>query len=170
MNRVLMHWNGLDMETAVAKILPCCGSQSWAHRMASRRPILDEQALTLVSDEVCRSLGEPDWDEAFRSHPRIGEWDSRTAAATQSRSWSSEEQRGVGTADEDIKALLAEGNRAYERRFGRIFIVCATGKSAAEILDGLRRRLGNDSNREFLEAAEQQRQITQLRLKKWLQS
>lgn len=108
--------------------------------------------------------------EAFRSHPRIGESHGSASAPVRSATWSGEEQRRVGTASEDIKMALAEGNRAYEQRFNRIFIVCATGKSAAEILEILRRRLHNDEATELHEAAEQQRQIAQLRLKKWLHS
>jgi OHCU decarboxylase len=82
--------------------------------------------------------------------------------------WSSEEQQKVGAAEHHVLAALAEGNRAYEERFGRIFIVCATGKSADTILDILRRRLRNDEQTELQESAEQQRQITNLRLKKWI--
>jgi 2-oxo-4-hydroxy-4-carboxy-5-ureidoimidazoline decarboxylase len=170
MSDVLARWNGLRLEEAAKEIRPCCGSKAWAHGMASRRPISNEAALLAASDEVWRRLPESDWMEAFRSHPRIGE--SRGPASTPARSavWSGEEQRNVGTASEEIKTALAEGNRAYEQRFNRIFIVCATGKSAQEILEMLQRRLGNDKATEFREAAEQQRQIAQLRLKKWLHS
>jgi 2-oxo-4-hydroxy-4-carboxy-5-ureidoimidazoline decarboxylase len=115
-------------------------------------------------------LLESDWMEAFRSHPRIGESRSPASASAQSAAWSGEEQGRVGTAGEDVKAALAEGNRAYEQRFKRIFIVCATGKSAPEILKILRRRLQNNETTELREAAEQQRQIAHLRLKKWLSS
>jgi 2-oxo-4-hydroxy-4-carboxy-5-ureidoimidazoline decarboxylase len=87
----------------------------------------------------------------------------------QSVEWSAQEQRNVGEAEAAVKKALANENREYERRFNRIFIVCATGKSAQEILEILRSRLDNDSDTELHEAAEQQRQITQIRLKKWLQ-
>jgi len=137
--------------------------------MADRRPIANEAALLAACDEIWSSLGEDDWLEAFRSHPRIGE---SAAASLSSRSfgWSSEEQSKVGTANDDVKAALVEANLAYERRFGRIFIVCATNKSAPEILEILRPRLGNDDAAELREAAEQQRQIAHIRLKKWLSS
>jgi 2-oxo-4-hydroxy-4-carboxy-5-ureidoimidazoline decarboxylase len=123
-------------------------------------------ALLAASDETWRGLGESDWMEAFHSHPRIGE--ARAAAATpaQSLAWSTAEQQKV-TGDA-VKTALAEANREYENRFGHIFIVCATGKSGPEILEILRRRLENDKEIELREAAEQQRQITQIRLKKWL--
>ncbi len=170
MNDVLARWNSLDPGNAEKEILPCCGSQGWARGMASRRPILNETELLAASDEVWNSLAEPDWLEAFRSHPRIGESHSQAVNPAKSVAWSGEEQRRVGTAAEDVKLALAEGNREYEQRFHRIFIVCATGKSAPEILKILLRRLHNDEAAELLEAAEQQRQIAQLRLKKWLAS
>ena len=170
MSDVLARWNGLRLEEAAKEILPCCGSKAWAHGMASRRPISDEAALLAASDEVWRELPESDWMEAFRSHPRIGESRSPASAFARSAAWSGEEQQNIGAASEDIKTALAEGNRAYEQRFHRIFIVCATGKSAQEILEILRRRLGNDEATELHEAAEEQRQIAQLRLKKWLHS
>jgi OHCU decarboxylase len=170
---VLSQWNRMPTAEAVASILPCCGSQAWAQKMASRRPIEGEAGLLNASDEIWRSLSRPDWMEAFESHPRIGEsttvsvkTDSSTA---QSVEWSANEQRDVEIADFAVKAALAEANREYERRFNRIFIVCATGKSAAEMLEILRRRLRNDAETELLEAAEQQRQITAIRLLKWIQ-
>jgi 2-oxo-4-hydroxy-4-carboxy-5-ureidoimidazoline decarboxylase len=138
--------------------------------MATRRPILDEAALLTACDEVWKNLSEADWLEAFRSHPRIGDSQAPAFAPSQSAAWSGEEQRKVGAAADDIKATLAAGNRAYEQKFNRIFIVCATGKSAPEILGILERRLRNDETTELLEAAEQQRQIAHLRLKKWLLS
>jgi len=150
------------------EILPCCGSKAWAQEMTVRRPILDESALLATCDQVWRSLPESDWLEAFRSHPRIGDSHSPASAPARSAAWSGEEQRKVRASSEEIKTALAEGNRAYEQRFNRIFIVCASGRSAPEILEILRRRLRNDDATELHEAAEQQRQIVNLRLKKWL--
>ena len=170
MRQVLARWNALQPDKASEAILPCCGSKAWAHGMAARRPLLDEPALLAACDEVWKGLAESDWLEAFHSHPRIGDSHSPAAAPPQSAAWSGEEQRKVGSAGEDIKLALAEGNRAYEQKFSRIFIVCATGKSAPEILEILRRRLSNDEAMELREAAEQQRQIAHLRLRKWLSS
>jgi OHCU decarboxylase len=169
-NDVLARWNGLRPDEAAEEILPCCGSKAWARDMAARRPIIDEVDLLAGCDHVWKSLPESDWMEAFRSHPRIGESHSPAFGRARSTAWSGEEQGKVGTAGEDVKTALAEGNRAYEQRFNRIFIVCATGKSAPEILEILRRRLRNDETKELHEAAEQQRQIAHLRLKKWLSS
>jgi OHCU decarboxylase len=138
--------------------------------MASRRPLPNQRALLLASEDSYRTLTESDWDEAFRSHPRIGGPGLNRPAASQSASWSSEEQSRVATAGEAEQALLTDLNLAYERKFGRIFIICASGKSADEILEILQQRLENDERTEFLEAARQQRQITEIRLKKWLGS
>jgi len=168
MSGALQRWNLLPTEAAANEILPCCGSRSWANAMAGRRPFPDKNTLLFVSDEVWNGLSKSDWQEAFRSHPRIGESRRPEEASQQSAEWSGHEQQMVTNASEPAKLALTEGNREYERKFGRIFIVCATGKSPEEILTILRRRLENDPTTEFREAAEQQRQITQLRLRKWL--
>lgn len=168
MNDVLARWNALPLEDAAREILPCCGSKGWAREMALRRPVRDEVALLTASDEVWKNLPESDWMEAFRAHPRIGESDGPATNPQRSAVWSRTEQEKVRAADEEVKLALEEGNHAYEQRFNRIFIVCATGKSGPEILEMLRRRLQNDDAAELHEAAEQQRQIAHIRLRKWL--
>jgi len=165
----LARWNRLPIEEAVSAILPRCGSKAWAQEMVSRRPFANEDAVLDTSDETWRNLTPSDWMEAFQSHPRIGESLPSCSASTQSVEWSAQEQRNVEDAGTAVKLALADANREYERRFNRTFIVCATGKSAQEILEILRRRLQNDAETELHEAAEQQRQITQIRLRKWLQ-
>ena len=172
-NDVLGRWNLLPADEAATAILPCCGSKGWARRVAARRPLADEEGLLVASNETWRSLAPSDWLEAFHSHPRIGqshapEPPSPQSPSTQSVSWSAQEQRHVADADDAVKIALAAANHEYERRFNRIFIVCATGKSASEILEILQQRLNNDAESELHEAAEQQRQITEIRLKKWL--
>ena len=169
MNPVLARWNSLRSIDASKEILSCCGSKAWADGMTNRRPISDETTLLAASDEIWWSLSEADWLEAFRSHPRIGE-SAAHSERVRSAKWSTEEQRQVGTANADLRTVLAEANRKYEEQFHRIFIVCATNKSAPEILEILRRRMGNDEATELREAAEQQRQIAHIRLKKWLSS
>ena len=168
MSDVLAHWNGLPQEEAAREIFLCCGSRTWAASMASKRPMHDEAALLEASDEIWRGLDEEDWLEAFQSHPRIGESHAKKTAAPQSSVWSEQEQRQAASADEAIKLALKWGNREYEQKFGRIFIVCATGKSASEILEILRRRLHNDEATELQQAAEEQRQIMHIRLKQWI--
>jgi 2-oxo-4-hydroxy-4-carboxy-5-ureidoimidazoline decarboxylase len=184
MNDVLARWNFLPVAAAANEILPCCGSRAWAEGMLKRRPLPNEATLLTASDEVWQSLTESDWLEAFRSHPRIGESGTSEAEIGESRigespspkealvrsaAWSEQEQRNVAGANDAVRIALAEGNRAYERKFGRIFIVCATGKSPTDILGILQHRIENDEQTELQEAAEQQRQITQIRLRKWLQ-
>ena len=170
MSDVLARWNKLSLEEAAEDILPCCGSIAWASGMAARRPIPDGAGLLAASDEVWNNLRETDWTEAFRSHPRIGESQGPQATSRQSAAWSRTEQQEVALAEEEVQLALAEGNRAYEKRFHRIFIVCATGRSAPDILQILQRRLSNDDKTELHETAEQQRQIVQIRLRKWLSS
>jgi 2-oxo-4-hydroxy-4-carboxy-5-ureidoimidazoline decarboxylase len=163
----LLRWNSLDAESAVREILPCCGSRAWAEGMAAQRPFASAHQLLAASDAVWANLDESAWREAFAAHPRIGQQNAPGATA-QSLAWSSEEQRAAAAPDAAARLALAEGNRQYEERFGRIFIVCAAGRSAAEILAILQRRMQNTAAAEMLEAAEQQRQITQLRLRRWL--
>ncbi len=168
MSGVLARWNSLSQEDAAREILPCCGSETWAAHMASKRPIHDEVSLIETSDAIWQGLRESGWLEAFRSHPRIGESGAETNATVQSSAWSEQEQRQADSTDEAMKVALKWGNREYEQKFGRIFIVCATGKSATEILEILRRRLHNDEAIELQQTAEEQRQIMHIRLRKWI--
>jgi len=168
MSHVLTLWNELPFEEAAKQILSCCGSTAWARALAGRRPLTDEASLLAASSEIWGSASVDDWLEAFASHPRIGERKAPPAASAQSAAWSAQEQSTAASPGDDVSAALAVGNRQYERRFGRVFIICATGKSGPEILENLRRRLGNDPATELREAAEEQRKITNLRLKKWL--
>jgi 2-oxo-4-hydroxy-4-carboxy-5-ureidoimidazoline decarboxylase len=166
-NSILENWNRMEQEYAMQTILPCNGSKAWAIGVVDLYPFDTPEELFAASDKVWLALREKDWQQAFDSHPRIGEHKAK-AATGQSLQWSAGEQ-AKADPDATTKAALAEGNREYEKKFGRIFIVCATGKTAAEMLAILQKRLANDPVTELHEAAEQQRQITQLRLRKWLQ-
>ncbi|HEY6372221.1 MAG TPA: 2-oxo-4-hydroxy-4-carboxy-5-ureidoimidazoline decarboxylase [Candidatus Sulfotelmatobacter sp.] len=168
-SEILTRWNLLKTDDAVNAILPCCGSRAWGQGVVARRPIADLGALLIASNETWRNLGPSHWREAFNSHPRIGESRAPQSPSAPSVVWSAQEQRQVTDADPAVRTALANANREYERRFNRTFIVCATGKSASEILEMLQRRLRNDAETELHEAAEQQRQITEIRLRKWLQ-
>ncbi len=167
LNPILEAWNHMEQQAAADAVLPCNGSSTWATLMAYNRPFATADDLFRISDDAWRSLPEEDWQQAFDSHPRIGQTKAKAATA-QSAAWSRGEQ-SEAQADDSTAAELAERNREYEAKFGRIFIVCATGKSAGEILVILQHRLDNDLATELQEAAEQQRLITQLRLRKWLQ-
>jgi 2-oxo-4-hydroxy-4-carboxy-5-ureidoimidazoline decarboxylase len=164
----LDEWNTMSADDAGSAILSCCGSTAWAHGLSARRPLGSLPELLAASDAAWWSLGESDWKQAFDSHPRIGETHAQAAATEASLEWSSGEQSSAMLSDEAAKFRLAEGNRAYEAKFGRIFIVCATGKSAQEMLAILERRMHNTAEAELQEAAEQQREITHIRLRKWL--
>ena len=113
-------------------------------------------------------MQEADWLEAFACHPRIGERKVSAHAGAQSAAWSRAEQAQTASANDEVLAEIAEGNQKYEELFGFTYIVCATGKSAKEMLTILKRRLGSSREIELREAAEQQRQIMQIRLGKWL--
>jgi 2-oxo-4-hydroxy-4-carboxy-5-ureidoimidazoline decarboxylase len=170
MNKVLARWNSLDAADAAREALPCCGSSAWAVALAARRPITNEASLIATSSSVWLALPEEDWQEAFDSHPRIGQKHAQTHATEESLRWSAQEQRTALTEDDATKLALEEANRRYEQKFGRIFIVCAAGKTSTEMLAILEARMKNDAATELREAAEQQRQITQLRLHRWLES
>jgi 2-oxo-4-hydroxy-4-carboxy-5-ureidoimidazoline decarboxylase len=161
-------FNQMPTDEAVAAILPCNGSRAWAEGMVALRPFENSFDLTCTADRVWNSLVETDWQQAFDSHPRIGESEA-SAATEQSLKWSSGEQAAANLKD-DTQSALAAANREYDAKFGRIFIVCATGKSAEEMLAILHKRLNNEPATELREAVEQQRQITQIRLRKWLAS
>ena len=169
MNEILSHWNSLDGETAAAMVLPCCGSRAWAAELVARRPIADGDALLTESAAVWRGLPPEGWQEAFDSHPRIGERNAQRNATAESLASSEKEQAVALSADDAAKVALKDGNRRYEEKFGWIFIICASGRSASEILAALETRMKNDAATEMREAAEQQRQITALRLKRWLE-
>jgi 2-oxo-4-hydroxy-4-carboxy-5-ureidoimidazoline decarboxylase len=158
--------NALGPEEARQALARCCGSSRWVAAMLARRPFADDAALYAAAHDVWRALGPDDILEAFAHHPRIGEagTGARTAAT---RAWSAEEQaRAAAGLAEDAAAALRALNDAYAARFGYIFIICATGKSADEILGALRARLANDPATELGVAATEQARITRLRLEK----
>jgi 2-oxo-4-hydroxy-4-carboxy-5-ureidoimidazoline decarboxylase len=167
-NPVLARWNTLPAAEAAAEILSCCGSRAWAAQLAGRRAFADQQSLFTAADECWQHLPEADWLEAFRSHPRIGEKHAQSKTTATSAAWSRSEQSRMNDADAAILLRMQEGHRTYEERFGRIFIVCASGKQPAEMLGILETRLNNNPAQELLESAAQQQQIMQLRLRKWL--
>ena len=142
----------------------CCGSERWVERMMARRPFGSSDAAMAAAREAWFGLQPDDWIEAFGKHPRIGDRDALRRRFAATRTLSEREQAGVSGASEEVLAALFEGNRAYEARFGYIFLVCATGKSAAEILALLEARLLNDPAAEILIAAEEHARICDLRL------
>ncbi|MCA1817956.1 MAG: 2-oxo-4-hydroxy-4-carboxy-5-ureidoimidazoline decarboxylase [Acidobacteria bacterium] len=160
--------NSLTHDEAEGELLKCCGSTAWACAMSASRPFGDADELGRAADEVWSRLERDDWLEAFSRHPKIGEREAAAGQSRQEQGWSSQEQSGVGGSGEAARAELAELNREYEVKFGHVFLICATGKSADEMLADLRERLRNEPEDEIKRAAEEQRLITRLRLGKLL--
>ena len=164
----LESFNRLTVDEAMRDLLRCCGSRRWAQAVAAQRPFANAAAVLSAADEAWWKLDRADWLEAFTHHPKIGDIDSLRAKFATTKEWAAGEQSGVNAADEDVLRGLADGNRDYEKRFGHIFIVCATGKSAQEMLTLLRERLKNDADKELRIAAGEQAKITKIRLEKLL--
>jgi 2-oxo-4-hydroxy-4-carboxy-5-ureidoimidazoline decarboxylase len=161
----ITEFNALPEESARARLLDCCAANRWVSAMLAERPFQQmrevERAARLAWDDMC----EDDWLEAFSAHPRIGDLDSLREKYASTRELAGGEQSMVGSAGEALLTELARLNAEYEDRFGFIFIVFASGKSATRILDLLRSRIGNSRDQELRNAASQQLEITLLRLK-----
>jgi allantoinase len=162
----LEHLNALGESEAFAELLRCCGARRWAERMTALRPFATQAGLFAAAEAIWRGLAPDDWREAFAAHPRIGDIDALRAKFAATAAWAAGEQSGVASASDAVLRALADGNREYETRFGYIFIVCATGKSAEEMLGLLRHRLGNNPEAELAIAAGEQAAITLIRLRK----
>ncbi len=152
-------------DEARAVLKQCCGSARWVELMLARRPFGTMDRLLEGAREVWFSLSNADWREAFSHHPQIGDRDALRRQFAETRQLTQKEQAGVEGASEDVLTALAAGNREYEKAFGHIFIVCATGLNAEEMLARLRERLENDPHIEIRIAAEEQAKITDLRLR-----
>jgi 2-oxo-4-hydroxy-4-carboxy-5-ureidoimidazoline decarboxylase len=162
----LQQFNSIPQPEVVAELMRCCGSTRWAGLMAARRPFPSMELLLTSAEELWNGLSPDDWKEAFSHHPRIGDVGKLREKFAATAEWASKEQSGVSLAAEDVLVSLAEKNRTYEKKFGYIFIVCATGKSARELLELLDARLMNDPPSELHMAAAEQLKITRLRLNK----
>lgn len=166
-----LEWlNSLTADEAARELLQCCGSNRWAKEMTKSRPYPSTEALITRANEVWWSVDRNDWLEAFRSHPKIGEKKAAEEISAQSQHWSGQEQAGIANAPDETIDSLADLNRAYEQKFGFIFIICATGKTPDEMLAALRERLQHEPDVELPIAATEQSKITELRLKKLLQT
>jgi OHCU decarboxylase len=155
--------NAMSEQEASEALLTCCGARRWAEQMTARRPYVDEAQLLNSARVVWHDLDAADWRQAFAAHPRIGE---QPSPSSKTAAWSAGEQAGVAHAADATRTALADVNRRYQEKFGWIFIVCATGKSADEMLTLLRQRLDNDPAEELRIAAAEQEKITLLRLHK----
>jgi len=167
MNANLAMLNALPAELAEAALAACCGSAIWVRRMAQARPFASLEAVQTAAESIWADLAMEDWLQAFVAHPQIGEKQG-PAAGAQSHAWAEKEQSGTAGAAADTMTQLATANQQYAEKFGYIFIVCATGKSADEMLAILRARLQNGPDTELKIAATEQAKITRLRLEKFL--
>jgi OHCU decarboxylase len=163
-------WNAAPTPEAIEALLSCCGSQAWAHTLISRRPYSSIAALLADAESTWFAQPEPEWLTAFACHPRIGEQKAESASTAAFAACSTSEQAAAqASLDASVRQALAAGNRAYEDKFGFLYIVFANGRTAPELLRVLESRLGNDRATELLEAAQQQWLITHLRMTRWLQ-
>ena len=161
--------NQAPQAEAAAALFRCCGCAGWARAVAAARPFASDAALVEVAEREWARASREDVLEAFSHHPRIGDREALKARFPGTHAWSAGEQSAAAaSADESALDALAEANRAYEQKFHHIFIVCATGKAASEILSLVRERLSNDPDAELRIAAGEQMKITKLRLAKLL--
>jgi OHCU decarboxylase len=158
--------NNLPRPDAERELRRCCGSARWAATVAGARPFGTLADLLAAAERAFDGLDRDDWLEAFAHHPRIGERGADHARLAATAAWSAAEQSAMAGAAEDLRRRLAEANLAYERRFGHVFLIRAAGRSPAEMLAALERRLANDPSTELGIAAAEQRQITRLRLER----
>ncbi len=167
MSEVLRRWNEVGVEEAEREVLACNGSKAWARGVAAGRPYAGEEGVLEASDRVWAGLSEKDWCEAFATHPRIGERHAEAATGLALK-WSGREQAAAEAGSEAEAERLALLNLEYEKRFGTVFLICASGLSKGEILAALEDRMGRSAEEELDEAVEQQRRITRLRLARWM--
>jgi len=166
----LSRLDALPGALAAAELRRCCGSTRWVERMIAARPFGSRDRLLALAEAAFSELGSEDWREAFAEHPKIGDQAALRARFAETRQWAEGEQAGTLEATDAILSELACDNQTYEARFGHIFIVCATGRSAEDMLALLRARLGNNPDHELRVAAGEQAKITRLRLLKLLAS
>lgn len=161
--------NTLPKPQLIAELNRCCSSVAWIERMLPFFPADDLVELLEDAEEQWFKSSQEDWKEAFAHHPKIGDVNSLKEKFASTAQWASGEQSGVNSASQKVIEALAEGNKKYEDKFGYIFIVCATGKTAEEMLAMLQSRLANDPEVEIEIAADEQNKITKLRLEKLLE-
>jgi 2-oxo-4-hydroxy-4-carboxy-5-ureidoimidazoline decarboxylase len=164
----LQELNCLPIDRAKHLFMQCCTSEKWIEKMVASRPFTDTNGLRETADSIWNHLNEKDYLEAFDGHPKIGDIGSLKAKYANTKELASGEQSGASNTTDEIIVELAKSNRAYEEKYGFIFVVCATGKSAREMLSLLKDRLKNDRQQELEIASEEQRKIFHLRLEKLL--
>ncbi len=164
----LQELNNLSPEEKKTQLQQCCGAAAWVEKMLANFQFPDKASLLKKAEEIWCQCTEADWREAFTHHPRIGSRETLAQKFASTVHFTTLEQKGASGADEATLDALLAGNQAYENKFGFIFIVCATGKSAAEMLSLLQLRLNNHPSDEIMIAAAEQNKITLIRLEKLL--
>jgi 2-oxo-4-hydroxy-4-carboxy-5-ureidoimidazoline decarboxylase len=162
----IQEFNVLPHIEAKTELIKCCGSGTWAERLLSERPFDSIEELKNCSDKIWTLLDENSWKEAFSHHPKIGDMESLKKKFASTANWAVKEQAAVKTAGIETLNALEKGNMDYENKFGFIFIICATGRSASEMLDALNSRINNSQSTELKIAVQEQNKITHLRLNK----
>jgi len=165
----LSEFNQLPDSETESELFRCCGSKRWARQLTLTRPFENINQLFEAADRIWNSLSSENWLEAFGHHPRIGDVNELRKKFASTSSWAAEEQAGTSNATEEVLSSLSLGNKEYEDKFGFVFLVCATGKSAGEILSLLKARLQNQVDDELKIAADEQSKITKIRLEKLIQ-
>jgi 2-oxo-4-hydroxy-4-carboxy-5-ureidoimidazoline decarboxylase len=160
--------NNIDRKDLFHELYKCCGSTAWAKNLTDFRPFKNKEELFRLSDMIWTSCENDEVLEAFTQHPKIGDIKNIEKKFAATKEWASGEQAGVNVATTETLEALAQGNLEYENKFGYIFIVCATGKSADEMLALLKKRLPNDEDTELRIAMAEQNKITHIRLEKLL--
>ena len=164
----LEEFNRADEAELQASLSGCCAARSWVARVLAGRPYGDEAELLAVADAATAELDDAGLEQALGGHPRIGEGGRGHGAGARAGSWSGQEQAGVANASAELLAQLAAANAAYEQRFGHVYLVCASGRSAAELLEVCRDRLENDPATERRVVLDELAKINRLRLIKLL--
>jgi 2-oxo-4-hydroxy-4-carboxy-5-ureidoimidazoline decarboxylase len=158
--------NASSEDDAKEELARCCGASLWVEKMLERRPFYSVEELFSSADDIWFKLAAEDWLEAFSHHPRIGDVDSLRAKFASTANWCENEQKGVSQATEEVLHQLAALNDEYFEKYGFIFIVCATGKTAEQMLEILKSRMPNNRDDELKVAAGEQAKITKIRLEK----
>ena len=168
MNSALTAWNDAPADVAVEALLSCCGSPLWVATLLEERPFATVDAFLHAAERAWFKLPEPEWLATFACHPRIGESKANTTVNAGSEAASSREQEAAQVSLATVATALAAANSAYEERFGFLFLVFASGRTAPELLAILEQRLQHDRPTELAEAAQQQWLITAQRMHRWL--
>ncbi len=164
----LSELNKLSADQLKGELIKCCGSTSWVGKMTALHPFVSEDQLFNMAERIWHECGKEDWKEAFSHHPKLGDLESLKEKYANTKDWATDEQAAAKESSPEVLEELAYNNKVYEEKFGFIYILFATGKTAKVILSILRIRLNNDLETELIMSMVEQNKITKLRLEKLL--